>query len=119
MVCAGLENHILETGEFRICSKEYNRLFSLENVTEKPNGAPIEQYDTIDARCGRNKPFVMFSEFADDDCYVNLSKKTEKSNRLSNSCSDLRVKMTLAYCNCRNVYSQMENSYINVWVEHL
>ena len=118
MLGAGMENHIRETGEHRIYSTEYNRLFSLDNVTEKTNGAHIEHYDTVDARCGRNKAFVMFSEFADDDCYVSLSKKTKKSNRLSKSCSDLRVKMSTAYSNCKNKYSQKENSYTNVWVEH-
>ena len=92
-----METHKRETGEHRIYSTEYNRLFSLDNVTEKTNVAHIEHYNTVDARCVRNKAFVMFSEFADDDCYVSLSKKTKKSNRLSKSCSDLRVKMSTAY----------------------
>nr|XP_022317215.1 uncharacterized protein LOC111120635 isoform X2 [Crassostrea virginica] len=109
-----------ESVDYRRNSAEYNHLFGFTNVNENSVDKHIEDnYSTVDARFRQKGELVAFSEFPGDDCYVRMSKNAKRSNRLSKSCSDLRVDMSKAYSYCRQLNSKMKTFNENMLVEHL
>nr|XP_022311036.1 uncharacterized protein LOC111116341 [Crassostrea virginica] len=109
-----------ESVDYRRNSAEYNHLFGLTNVNQKSVDKHTEDnYSTVDARFRQKGEHVAFSEFPGDDCYVSMSKNAKRSNRLSKSCSDLRIDVSKVYSYCRQLNSKMKTSNENMLIEHL